>query len=102
MARALAALAFTSAAAAASAGPGHAAAPAGTQGSGLAVQRQVIAGGGGSSSGGPFAITGTLGQVDADPLAPATGGLFAISGGFWPGLAPAVVEPVFANGFEGP
>jgi hypothetical protein len=41
----------------------------------------VIAGGGGSSSGGAFRIDGTIGQADADPLHPATGGIYAISGG---------------------
>ncbi len=72
------------------------------KGMGFAVPRRVIAGGGGASSGGVFAIAGTIGQVDTDPLHPATGGAFAIGGGFWPGVAPAAPwpDPVFASSFE--
>jgi hypothetical protein len=68
------------------------------------MPRHVIAGGGGQSSGGAFAIQGTIGQADADPLQPSTGGVFAISGGFWPGIEPSVPQgdAVFANGFEAP
>lgn len=74
------------------------------KGTGFAITRHVIAGGGGASSGGAFAVSGTIGQADADPLHPATGGVFAISGGFWPGLAaaPPPGDDVFANGFEPP
>lgn len=72
------------------------------KGTGFELRRHVIAGGGGSSSGGAFAISGTIGQPNADPLQPSTGGAFAISGGFWPGIAPAAPQPdpIFANGFE--
>lgn len=72
------------------------------KGGGFAIRRHVIAGGGGTSSGGAFAIAGTIGQADADALHPASGGVFAITGGFWPGIAPAapVGDAVFANGFE--
>jgi hypothetical protein len=77
-------------------------ADASAKGGGFAISRHVIAGGGGTSSGGAFAIAGTIGQTDADPLHPASGGVFAITGGFWPGIAPAapVGDAVFANGFE--
>lgn len=69
---------------------------------GFAVPRQVIAGGGGSSSGGVFRIEGTIAQTDADPLHPATGGAYAINGGFWPGLIATTTGSgmIFANGFE--
>lgn len=72
------------------------------QGTGFAVPRYVIAGGGGSSSGGAFRVDGTIGQADADPLHPAMGGIYAISGGFWPAQAnaPAGGGTIFANGFE--
>ncbi len=72
------------------------------KGAGFATTRHVIAGGGGTSSGGAFSIRGTIGQADADPLQPATGSVFTISGGFWPGIAPAApaADPIFANGFE--
>ncbi len=72
------------------------------QGTGYAVPRYVIAGGGGSSSGGAFRVDGTIDQADADPLHPATGGIYAISGGFWPGEAnaPPGGGTIFANGFE--
>jgi len=73
-----------------------------SKGTGFAITRHVIAGGGGTSSSGVFVIRGTIGQADADPLQPATGGVFAISGGFWPGVAPAAPasDVIFANGFE--
>jgi hypothetical protein len=47
-------------------------------------------------------FAGTIGQVDTDPLQPATGRAFAVSGGLWPGVAPAAprLHPVFASGFE--
>jgi len=72
------------------------------KGTGFAIARHVIAGGGGTSSGSTFVIRGTIGQADADPLHPATGGVFAISGGFWPGIAPAApaADAIFTNGFE--
>jgi hypothetical protein len=74
----------------------------GAQGSGFVVTRQVIAGGGGSSAGGVFRVDGTIGQPDADPLHPTTGGVYAIIGGFWPGLTNATpgTGTIFANGFE--
>jgi hypothetical protein len=37
-------------------------------------------GGGGTSTGGPFALSGTIGQPDAGQM---SGGSFAITGGFW-------------------
>ena len=72
------------------------------QGTTYSVDRHTVDGGGGTSSGGNFEIQGTIGQPDADPLQPSTGGVFEITGGFWPGLAPAPPRPdaLFANGFE--
>ena len=67
-----------------------------------AIDSYTIDGGGGRSSGGIFTLEGTIGQTDADPLQPSSGGIYEISGGFWPGLAPAAPRPdsVFADGFE--
>jgi len=42
----------------------------------------TIDGGGGMSSGGPYTLTGTIGQPDA---AWSKGGNFELLGGFWPG-----------------
>lgn len=42
----------------------------------------TIDGGGGRSSGGPYSLTGTIGQPDA---AYSAGGNFELLGGFWPG-----------------
>ena len=42
----------------------------------------TIDGGGGTSSGGPYVLTGTIGQPDADW---SQGGDFELLGGFWPG-----------------
>jgi len=40
-----------------------------------------IAGGGGTSSGGPYSLSGTIGQPDAG--GPMTGGNYSVTGGFW-------------------
>lgn len=40
-----------------------------------------IAGGGGTSSGGPYSVSGTIGQPDAS--ATMTGGNYSLTGGFW-------------------
>lgn len=81
---------------------GHPPALAAAAGVGPELVRHVIAGGGGTSTGGAFRIDGTIGQADADPLHPATGGVFAVSGGFWPGIGPAAPQgdALFGNGFE--
>ncbi len=42
----------------------------------------TIDGGGGRSSGGPYVLTGTIGQTDA---ANSSSGNFQVLGGFWPG-----------------
>lgn len=42
-------------------------------------------GGGGYSSSSTFELTGTIGQPDAGPM---TGGMFELSGGFWPAFVP--------------
>lgn len=67
-----------------------------------AVPRYVVASGGGTSSGGLFAMQGSIGQLNADPLAPLSGGAFTVNGGFWPGIAPPApsVDTLFASGFE--
>ena len=41
----------------------------------------TIDGGGGDSTGGPFALSGTIGQHDASDLS--SGGDFSLNGGFW-------------------
>ena len=76
--------------------------PATPQGGDYRIDSYTVDGGGGTSSGGIFEIQGTIGQPDADPLQPSTGGVFEITGGFWPGLAPATPQPdaLFAHGFE--
>jgi hypothetical protein len=74
-----------------------------TGGGAYAVQHWTVDGGGGRSSGGTFAISGTIAQADADPLQPSSGGSYAITGGFWPGLTPGDPTAVlFADGFEAP
>ena len=52
----------------------------------------TIDGGGGTSSGGPYTLTGTIGQPDADWC---VGGLYELLGGFWPGepIGPAECLP---------
>lgn len=64
----------------------------------LTLDRSVIAGGGGYSSAGAYSIEGTIGQADADPLQPSSGGAYTLIGGFWG----VVGQPsgLFADGFE--
>jgi hypothetical protein len=68
----------------------------------LESTRHVVAAGGGDSRGGAFAVRGSIGQADAEPLQPSTGGAFAIIGGFWAGPATSAVLPreIFRDGFE--
>ncbi len=74
---------------------------AATQGEVFTLNHYTIDNGGGSSTGGVFSVSGTIGQADADPLQPSTGGMFAVTGGFWPSAnAAAPSETIFANGFE--
>ncbi|NIP54591.1 MAG: hypothetical protein GWN67_21130 [Phycisphaerae bacterium] len=49
----------------------------------------TIDGGGGRSSGGPYTLTGTIGQPDA---AYSKGGNYELLGGFWPGGPLCFVE----------
>jgi len=46
------------------------------------ISWHTIDGGGGTSSGGPYTLTGTIGQPDA---AWSSGGDYELLGGFWPG-----------------
>jgi len=46
------------------------------------ISWSTIDGGGGTSSGGPYTLTGTIGQPDA---AYSAGGSYELLGGFWPG-----------------
>ncbi len=46
------------------------------------ISWHTIDGGGGQSSGGPYMLTGTIGQPDA---AYSAGGNYELLGGFWPG-----------------
>lgn len=57
--------------------------------------------GGGTASGGVFEVTGTIAQIDADPLHPASGGNFVLTGGFWVIHAAPASELLFRSGFEG-
>lgn len=49
----------------------------------------TIDGGGGTSSGGPYTLTGTIGQPDA---AWSSGGQYELLGGFWPGGPLCIVD----------
>ena len=67
-----------------------------------AVVRHVVAAGGGTSTGATYTIRGTIGQLDAEPLHPASSGAFALTGGFWTVAASteAPGDTLFTNGFE--
>lgn len=47
-----------------------------------AIDWHTIDGGGGTSTGGAYAVSGTIGQPDANPVQ-MSGGSFALDGGFW-------------------
>ncbi len=49
---------------------------------GYEISWHTIDGGGGTSSGGPYVLSGTIGQPDA---AYSAGGQYELLGGFWPG-----------------
>lgn len=51
-------------------------------GGGFDLTWNSIDGGAGNMSGGVFAVTGTIGQFDAQPLPPISGGGFELIGGF--------------------
>ncbi len=53
------------------------------------VTSYTIDGGGGRSSGGPYTLTGTIGQPDADWC---RGGDYELLGGFWSGGPLCIVE----------
>ncbi len=48
------------------------------------IDWHTIDGGGGTSTGGPYEVTGTIGQHDAN-AGQMSGGEYTLSGGFWPG-----------------
>ncbi|HXD00538.1 MAG TPA: hypothetical protein VN048_14440 [Verrucomicrobiae bacterium] len=50
-------------------------------GQNYAIDWYKVAGGGGTSTGGPYSVSGTIGQHDAG--GPMTGGNYALTGGFW-------------------
>jgi len=68
-------------------------------GSVLRVDWLSIDAGGGTATGGSFSVSGTIAQVDADPLQPSSGGNFELTGGFW---AEAASDLVFQDDFEAP
>jgi hypothetical protein len=49
----------------------------------------TIDGGGGTSSGGPYSLSGTIGQADAGRL---SGGNYTLDGGFWGGVVAVQVS----------
>lgn len=77
--------------------------PRGASGTGLEVTTYTIDCGGGRSTGSTYVLVGSVGQPDADPLHPATGGSYTLVGGFLTDAAPSPpgTDPLFANGFEG-
>jgi hypothetical protein len=65
------------------------------------IDAMTIDAGGGRSAAAVLVVDGTLGQADADPLQPSSGGSFSVVGGFWPAAMPAGSDDrLFADGFE--
>lgn len=67
----------------------------------LRVDWSSIDAGGGSASGGSFQLSGTIAQIDAEPLQPASGGNFQLTGGFWVIASQAASDALYKDGFEG-
>src|SRR5262245_33689960 len=64
------------------------------RGQNYAIDGHTIDGGGQTfSTGGTFSHGGTIGQPDAGPAPPMTGGAFELTGGFWPGASSACTCP---------
>jgi hypothetical protein len=61
------------------------------------ITKSTIDSGGGISSNGEYALTGTIGQADANQQI-SKGGNFALAGGFWANSS--VINVIFKNGFE--
>ena len=59
------------------------------------ITKSTIDAGGDASAGGAFALTGTIGQPDAN-LQQSTGGEFVLAGGFWANAT----DLLFSDGFE--
>ena len=72
-----------------------------TQAGGLQVDWSTIDAGGGIAAGGAFELNGTIAQIDAEPLQPASGGNFQLTGGFWVVANLAASDALFKDGFEG-
>lgn len=62
------------------------------------IPKSTIDAGGGLSSGGDFAVTGTIGQVDVSQAI--SGGGFVLNGGFWPKEAVVRQDALFKDSFE--
>ena len=77
------------------------AAGAASGGAELRVDSSSIDAGGGSASGGSFQLSGTIAQIDADPLQPASGGNFQLTGGFLVIGNQAASDALFKDSFEG-
>ncbi len=58
--------------------------------------------GSGTAAGGSYAVQGTLGQADADPLQPANAASYELVSGFWAVPPTVPVDALFADGFETP
>lgn len=69
-----------------------------------AITNWSVDGGAGQSSGGAFELRGVIGQADADPLQPSSGGAFGLTGGVLGSLPPSgpLDEAIFVDGFESP
>ena len=63
----------------------------------LKLIRQTVDGGGGRVTGGPYAVTATIGQADASRAM--TSARYVVAGGFWPELRG---DALFRDGFEEP
>ncbi len=70
------------------------------EGNALTLDWATTDAGGGTSAGGNFSVSGTIGQVDADPLQPSSGANFEVVGGFWVVSAAPAADPMFRDGFE--
>ena len=72
------------------------------QGQPYQVDVYSIDAGGQHAAGGSFALEGSAGQPESNPLGAVAGGQFSVAGGVWPALGtpPTLTDTIHTDGFE--
>jgi hypothetical protein len=65
----------------------------------VTLERATVDAGGGRATGGPYAVTATMGQADAHRSMASATYRYQLAGGFWPDQR---ADMLFRDGFEDP